>query len=588
MQTDRSVDPMGRPNNPQEEKNFFAPLVSSSHTSHTCGSIAGSSVWIDPIVQRNISATSFSYEKQHGRFPPASIASSPTSPTPPAIPRRASAHPASVVKVRPRYTRSIFVPEDSDLTRIPTLPQPTMWQYETPEYQAESSLSSLSLVVADMPTAPSVQQSEEEIDKRDTLPDIQYSAGASLNTPLPFDDVPPGTITVAASAVQIARTADGDECSLTTLEEDALASWTTGPGAHSPLARRIVGRQRASKSPATSSLWTSVCNPLDRLRWWLLIPGRLEFLLWFSGTILLMSVTCIFLFICLVSTGWLGGERSAGSATLSGAQQTVTTPCTALSGGKSCVTSTHTSSAPSVLMLNAAFTEPLEAGMSVRLQGRGFSANGPVNLTHDRGFPCQPSSVNADGHGTFQVEVVVGSGTLWRPGRHVLMAYDVVSKRSITTTIILAPNPIGRSATPTAVPVSTSTPSGNGGFGPQPTPVGLGQTPTPIIPTPTVGITPTPTRPATTPTPTPGVTPTATASPVPATPTASTKPTATTTTSPREVVTTSQTVALTGVVASAAGPQSSSLWLWLMGIGYGLSLALLAVAGVLYRRGHSY
>src|SRR5437763_3162635 len=223
MQTDRSVDPMGRPNNPQEEKNFFAPLTSSSHTSHTSGSIAGSSVWIDPVVQRNISATSFSYEKQHGRFPPASIASSPTSPMPPAIPRRASAHPASVVKVRPRYTRSIFVPEDGDVTRIPTLPQPTMWQYETPEYQAESSLSSLSLVVADAPTTPPVHQPESKIDKRDSLPrNMQHDGVAPLNTPLPVDQldtVLPGAVTVVAPAAPMARAADGNGRSLVAVDE---------------------------------------------------------------------------------------------------------------------------------------------------------------------------------------------------------------------------------------------------------------------------------------------------------------------------------------------------------------------------------
>ncbi|HZU01286.1 MAG TPA: hypothetical protein VFA10_16575, partial [Ktedonobacteraceae bacterium] len=72
------------------------------------------------------------------------------------------------------------------------------------------------------------------------------------------------------------------------------------------------------------------------------------------------------------------------------------------------------------------------------------------------------------------------------------------------------------------------------------------------------------------------------------TPTASPKLTATTMTSPQDIVTTSQTMALTGVAASATGPQSSGLWLWLMGIGYGLSLALLAIAGLLYRRRRSY
>jgi hypothetical protein len=590
MQTDRSVDPTGRPNHSQEEKIPFAPLALPSHTPNASGSIAGSSVWIDPVVQRNIAATSFTYEKKHGAFPPVSITSSPTSPMPPAIPRRASAHPASVVKVRPRYTRSVFLPEDSDVTRMPTLPQPTMWQYETPEYQAESSLSSLSLVVANAPTTPPVHQTECKIDKRDSLPgNMQHNGVAPLNTPLPVDQldtVLPGAVTVVAPAAPMARAADGNGRSLAAVEEGAIASWTTGRGAHSPLARRIVSRRRAPMSRATSSLWASVFNPLDRLRWWLLIPGRLEFLLWFSGTILLMSVTCIFLFICLVSAGWLGGGGTAGSSTFSGTQQTVTTRCTVTAGGKPCVTSTHTSSAPSVLALNAAFTGPLEAGMSIQLQGRGFSANGPVSLTHDAGFPCQPAMVKADGDGIFQVEIVVGVDASWGPGSHILTAYDTGSKRAITTTITLAPNPIGRSATPTAVPVSTSTPSGNGGFGPQPTPVGLGQTPTPTAPTPTVGITPTPTRSA----PTPSVTPTATPSPAPATPTptAGTKPTATATTGPRGIVTTSQTVALNGVAASATGPQSSGVWLWLMGVGYGLSLALLSVAGVLYLRRRVY
>src|SRR5207248_5327030 len=120
-------------------------------------------------------------------------------------------------------------------------------------------------------------------------------------------------------------------------EEGALASWTTGRGAHSPLARRIASRRRIPMNRATSSLWTSVFNPLDRLRWWLLVPGRLEFLLWFSGTVLLMGVTCIFLFICLVSAGWLGGS---GSSTLPATQQTVTTRCTpAVTRSKPCVAS---------------------------------------------------------------------------------------------------------------------------------------------------------------------------------------------------------------------------------------------------------
>lgn len=445
MQTDRRVDPVNRFDNAQQkEKTPFALPPSSSHVPDASGT-AGSSVWIDPVVQRNISATSFRYEKSRRVLPSAPTSPAPVLSTPPAIPRRASAHPDSVVKVRPRYTRHVFIQEDNDVTRTPTLPQPTMWQYETPEYEAESSLSSLSLVIADVPTTPPAHQTERELDKIDMLPgNIQRGGVAPLNTPMPFgqlEAISPGAVTVAASILPVGRTANGNERSFVTVEEDSLTSWTAGRGAHSPLARRIVGHPHVPMSRSASSLWTSIFSPLDHLRWWLLFPGRLEFLLWFSGAILLMSVTCIFLFVCLASAGWLGGydEGSALPAT----QQPVTARCTPTSNG-ACVASTHTSSATSTPVITAIFAGPLEAGMSLRLQGRGFSTNGYITLTHDTMFPCQPDAVNADGHGTFQIDIVVGIDTNWRPGPHVLTAYDTVSKRSAMTTITLAPNPIGR------------------------------------------------------------------------------------------------------------------------------------------------
>jgi hypothetical protein len=43
--------------------------------------------------------------------------------------------------------------------------------------------------------------------------------------------------------------------------------------------------------------------PLDTLRWWLLYPGRMEFMMWISGALLLLCVTCTLLFAMLASSG---------------------------------------------------------------------------------------------------------------------------------------------------------------------------------------------------------------------------------------------------------------------------------------------
>ena len=42
-------------------------------------------------------------------------------------------------------------------------------------------------------------------------------------------------------------------------------------------------------------------NPLERIRWWLLYPGRLEFLLLAGGTLLLLGITTLFVLIVVLS-----------------------------------------------------------------------------------------------------------------------------------------------------------------------------------------------------------------------------------------------------------------------------------------------
>jgi hypothetical protein len=46
-------------------------------------------------------------------------------------------------------------------------------------------------------------------------------------------------------------------------------------------------------------------NPLDYMRWWLLYPGRLEFLFWLVGALLLGVVMCVVLVMTGLGLGWM-------------------------------------------------------------------------------------------------------------------------------------------------------------------------------------------------------------------------------------------------------------------------------------------
>jgi hypothetical protein len=48
-----------------------------------------------------------------------------------------------------------------------------------------------------------------------------------------------------------------------------------------------------------------ILNPLERIRWWLLYPGRLEFLLLAGGTLLLLGSTTLLVLLMVVSLGIL-------------------------------------------------------------------------------------------------------------------------------------------------------------------------------------------------------------------------------------------------------------------------------------------
>jgi len=57
-------------------------------------------------------------------------------------------------------------------------------------------------------------------------------------------------------------------------QEVDTISWTASQASGSPYARLISSRERRKRHYIGVSL-----NPIDRLRWWLLRPGHIEFIL---------------------------------------------------------------------------------------------------------------------------------------------------------------------------------------------------------------------------------------------------------------------------------------------------------------------
>jgi hypothetical protein len=351
------------------------------------------------------------------------------------IPRRASALPPGTIRVRPRYPRSYTPPGDEDITRIPTSPQTTLWQYESDDYEAESSLASLSLVASEMPRR-STDRLEWDIDEIDTNPVLPAP-------PLPASPHSDTEESRARDAIADIDTAQLDAVPAATEDarprpqnaEGELASWTAG-GANSPYARRIVSRERPI--PARPLL----LRPVDNVRWWLLYPGRIEFLLWLAGTMLLMFATLILLLTGILSLGLMNADRQYEAPALFQASSASATACSSSAshsrkGEKSC-TSEPALPAPHMSVLNGG---ALAVGVYMQVHGQGFSPYGLVRFSHDANLPCYPATVQADGRGEFFVFLVSGYGPGWYAGRHRIIAYDVISRRTASLEVTLTAPP---------------------------------------------------------------------------------------------------------------------------------------------------
>lgn len=588
----------------------------------------GPSVWIDPAI------SAFLLDGQDGQVDytqsilqprsqqpkkPQSISSSlhkgPVTPIPP----RASAQHQNNVKVRPKYsaTHTRFIQQhDRDNTRIPTRPQSTMWQYESSDFEVESSLATLSLIV-DAPTHPESSFSPKltdrlpYLDEVDTLPvpkkqttdidEVDTNPHRHVSGQVEIDEIDtlpqlPGRgqsnrslVSVNSASVgalaPVSRVLPPAHNAVASIDPSRLAlaseitdpsSWTAGNASGSPYARRIAERPKGARRARS-------LHPIDHLRWWLLHPGRIEFILWVGGTIVLLSVTFLLLLASVISLSWFAPGSRNGSLPLFGGSGN-TSPVTS----STAPTNTVTNGKLSISLNN---TEPLIPGQPLHLHGQGFSRLGIIVFTDENKQPLfeldsQTNSIKADVHGSF---VVTLSDTGWISGTHHVVASDVATHTSIDLLVMLAAGPFGKSATPTPAAPSagvTATATSTNGSGAFPTAV-----PSPTVqPRPTAVTTPpvpTPTQqPSPTPTATPIVTPTATPG---GTPTVGITPTTGANSSFFNGGSNS-----TGLSAVASISQSDSMshassnllnsWSWLLILGYILAMFLLGIAGVLYKR----
>ncbi|EFH89580.1 hypothetical protein Krac_11145 [Ktedonobacter racemifer DSM 44963] len=175
-----------------------------------------------------------------------------------------------------------------NITRLPTRPsgQPSELRETSALFVTESSLQALSLILAETSPALSAVSGEPptlDIDvykqalRRETpVPPALTPATSSRTTPQAVRDDRPARAT-SATAMQPRRDRRDSQA------EPLLFSRPSWPHANGPF----------------KFGWR------DALRWWLLYPGRMEFLLWLLGSLLLTIVTGALIVAVLWSVGWL-------------------------------------------------------------------------------------------------------------------------------------------------------------------------------------------------------------------------------------------------------------------------------------------
>jgi hypothetical protein len=419
-------------------------------------------------------------------------------------------------------------------------------QHQSVSYEAASSLSSLSLIISETPTAPPrtprrlARQTErlQHIDEIETLPPAPLPQDPPVQPDSSLEMIdPPGSVSLSAgiaSELALVVTRPSLPMSQQYLDEidtlpnpdrvpsgsllparsssSAVDSGAPSWGASSlagtsSLAQAFVERspQRKQRHPSGFNLW-------DLIRWWLLRPGHIEFLLWLGGSILLFVVTFLLLLATIFSL-LPSGVRSRGNFPSSVPTQTSSPVASAVA------------TRPSSLKLDGRTS--LEPGAELQMQGQGFPYGSQITFWLDGRFSLlnqhgQAASIQSDSAGRFTVNLWLGQGAAWSPGRHQILAQAKHTNRQATLsiTILISPQstqPGSSQGNTPVVPAAPPTISAPGVTNPPPTPTPqpieppptvvpatptpVPATPTPILPTPTVEATTTPQTSSTDPTP---------------------------------------------------------------------------------------
>lgn len=224
-----------------------------------------------------------------------------------ALPLRSHLHPESTVS-RPKNASLSPQRAIDELTMVP-LP---------------SSITHIEQAIDEIDTILPVSPS---IDELDTLPHVSESSSTSVirtcnhriaslhENEVDIDEIDtlaPGTITVlppkpvhpqrryTETQVTIVDSRPPVVSTSSIRQRGLDVSWTAGAGTNSELAKRIASHARDRQGKPLGEL---VLAPLSGMRWWLLYPGRMEFMLWISGALMLLGVTCTLLFATLASSG---------------------------------------------------------------------------------------------------------------------------------------------------------------------------------------------------------------------------------------------------------------------------------------------
>ena len=178
------------------------------------------------------------------------------------IPPRASAHPSALVAVRPKYPRSV-----SDQQRVTPFDGITS---NPPGLTRSAQRKTDDLLIE-----PIVHNRGDSIpiDGMDTFPpDTQ----AQLR---------PGSKRAAYEPISQADT--WPVSSIQGKQAEVSPPVATQPQGEPPHGFRQIARPQGF----------SLEHYVDNVRWWLLFPGRLEFLLWLTGAIVLVFLTSCFLLV---------------------------------------------------------------------------------------------------------------------------------------------------------------------------------------------------------------------------------------------------------------------------------------------------